>query len=947
MHIGRNGYLYVSESANNRVQIFEGRTSIDKHEDTPTEGVKMLSSRRPVYTIGPTSDEPVGTLSGTMEPWGVTVATPSGDIFVVSKKSKKVMICSSQNYELKEEINQLVWESNSRDSNDMTGLAGITICEDGCLLLTLQNQVVKITLLGQVVASIGKRGHRGRVDTELNTPNGIAVWRDRRVYVADKGNYRVQIFNADLSYRNTCYFPDRPGLRTDIYPESVAVNSGGNVYVTDCRNDCVYVFNSDGRFLFRFGKKGSICSKDRGNLSSPVAISIDHEDYVYVSGSKVGVSIFDREGCFVRAFGACGREPEDFRDIKAMHIDHKGNLYVCESKDNRVRIFAGIKSRDQVEKDRAAILSQEANSDVALPVTVLSNNIREPHGVTEGRNGEIVVVSQANHKVLVFDRDCKLTTQFGAKGDLDGSFNNLTSVAITSENFILVSSHDKLQWFTMEGQLVYVTGNSGKGELEFDHPDSIAIGRDGKIYVLEKRNKRVQILKGDATFHSSFSLKVDHPPEALAVNSEGKIFFADVRDNCVQVFSPEGKYLSMFYNMGPKELTVPAAVAIDDKDNIYVGTISGIVVVFDKAGCFICTFRVSSDIGQFSIIRGLHVGQSGYVYVSECLNNQVQVFRLSSTPYSENSSPSLPPVTTVSLPHRPVFTVGPISSLPVKVLSGVRQPCGIVTGQNGDVFVASHQDNAILIYSSADSQPRWQIAEIKNARDHRNKRINCPYGLAFTQDGYLLVSVQHQMLKMSLDGTVWTFVGNEKNIRGSGERDLSDPRGIAVRKDGLIYLVDQGNHRIQTFQSNFAYLATFSNPNVTERTSECLESVAFNSAGDLFVTDSHNCRVQVYNHNGKFAFAFGKKDDPRRYKRGGLSRPHAIAIDHEDFVYVGGDDGIVSIFNRRGDFVRTFGGPGDKPGQFRDIRGMHIDKYGQLYVCEWITNRIQVFRGQP
>ena len=103
----------------------------------------------------------------------------------------------------------------------------------------------------------------------------------------------------------------------------------------------------------------------------------------------------------------------------------------------------------------------------------------------------------------------------------------------------------------------------------------------------------------------------------------------------------------------------------------------------------------------------------------------------------------------------------------------------------------------------------------------------------------------------------------------------------------------------------------------------------------------------MYNHNGKFAFAFGKKADPRRYKRGGLSRPHAIAIDHEDFVYVGGDDGIVSIFNRRGDFVKTFGGPGDKPGQFRDICGMHIDKYGQLYVCEWITNRIQVFRGQP
>ena len=99
---------------------------------------------------------------------------------------------------------------------------------------------------------------------------------------------------------------------------------------------CAYVFNESGKFLFSFGKKGS--SRDRGSLSSHTAIAIDSEDYVYISESNFGVSIFDKEGCFVKA---CGN---NLKDVKAMHIDSRGNLYACESRNNRVSVFSGIKS---------------------------------------------------------------------------------------------------------------------------------------------------------------------------------------------------------------------------------------------------------------------------------------------------------------------------------------------------------------------------------------------------------------------------------------------------------------------------------------------------------------------------------------------------------------------------------------------------------------------------
>jgi DNA-binding beta-propeller fold protein YncE len=300
-------------------------------------GVKTISSHRPLYTIGPESDVPSMTLTGISEPWGVTVGV-NNDIYIASKKDKKIIIYDGHGHKLREEISELIWES-PQNAKDMANLSDIAVCEDGCLLISIQNQLVKITLDGLVLASVGKRGERGRRDDQLDKPNGIAIGREGQIYVADQGNHRIQIFNADLTYKSTCSFPDHV-RRTDICPEKIAINSAGYSYVTDSKNACVYVFNESGQFLFTFGRKGSL--RDRGSLSSPTAIAIDSEDYVYISESNVGVSIFDSNGNFMKAFSVCEKS---LGNVKAMHIDTRGNLYVCESRNNCVCTFSGNKTQ--------------------------------------------------------------------------------------------------------------------------------------------------------------------------------------------------------------------------------------------------------------------------------------------------------------------------------------------------------------------------------------------------------------------------------------------------------------------------------------------------------------------------------------------------------------------------------------------------------------------------
>ena len=77
---------------------------------------------------------------------------------------------------------------------------------------------------------------------------------------------------------------------------------------------------------------------------------------------------------------------------------------------------------------------------------------------------------------------------------------------------------------------------------------------------------------------------------------------------------------------------------------------------------------------------------------------------------------------------------------------------------------------------------------------------------------------------------------------------------------------------------------------------------------------------------------------------GGTTSPSAITIDSNDNVYVGTGGCSICIFDAAGKFVRSFGEYGSEVGKFSMIRALHIDCRGILYVGEWSSSRIQLFR---
>ena len=566
-----------------------------------------------------------------------------------------------------------------------------------------------------------------------------------------------------------------------------------------------------------------------------------------------------------------------------------------------------------------------------------------------------MVAGYQSHKVLIFSKGYDLVTEFGGQGFVDGRFLCPSGVAIDDENHILVSSINKIQKFTIDGMFVDAVGEQGKGELQFNYPSAVAIGKEGRIYVTEMMNNRVQILNSDLTYRGSFSKASPtlgsgrlSQPQDLAINSEGTVFVADTMNHAVQAFSPEGEFLFRFGKHGagttPGVTTSPMGIAVDPDDYIYVGSAGGPISIFDKKGNFTRTFgSYGSELGQFNLIRGMHVDRFGDLYVCEWTSNRIQIFRgpPAIRAKAENEALSVPkaPKPKVDDARRPAYTIGPKSTTPIKILPDIESPQGIATGKNGELVVTLFQEHEVRIYDK-----KFELKGKFSREEEATARVLCPFAVAIDDNNDILLASPHQICKFTMRGELVDFLEGNRGFSGKEQLQFDSPHSLAIGNEGRIYVSENGNKRIQILNKDLSFFGFATNPHLNKRSKDSPEGIAVNSEGNVYMVDSGNHSVQVYSPNGEYLFKFGKEGHDQQ-KRGTLYSPNAIAIDKDDYVYVGCSN-TISIFDKEGEFIRAFGGYGEDPGQFALIRGLHIDKQGWLYVCEWNNDRIQIFSLQ-
>ena len=214
---------------------------------------------------------------------------------------------------------------------------GIALDDSGNILLSdTQHNCIRKFVVGDSTTSVV--GKEGKGSLQFNRPAGIGTHpRNKKIYVCDSYNHRVQVLNSDLTFCSS--FGSGGSGRVDgkfNRPSGVAFDKSGKVYIADAYNHRVQVFTEDGHFLKQFGKKGT----GDGELNTPVSITVDSNDIVYVTEyDNHRVSIFNCLGQFLRSFGNHTTPSGQFKEPRAIAVDRDGHLYVCDYYNNRIEVF--------------------------------------------------------------------------------------------------------------------------------------------------------------------------------------------------------------------------------------------------------------------------------------------------------------------------------------------------------------------------------------------------------------------------------------------------------------------------------------------------------------------------------------------------------------------------------------------------------------------------------
>ena len=180
--------------------------------------------------------------------------------------------------------------------------------------------------------------------------------------------------------------------------------------------------------------------------------------------------------------------------------------------------------------------------------------------------------------------------------------------------------------------------------------------------------------------------------------------------------------------------------------------------------------------------------------------------------------------------------------------------------------------------------------------------------------------------------------GREFGGSGAGPGQLTEPRGIAVDPKGNLYIADSKNSRIAVFDGGGNFVRAFGSRGEGDGQLNEPSGVAVGPDGEVYVADTWNHRVSRFGPNGEWRGAWR---DPDR----GFFGPRSVVMSGGSlYVSDTGNKRIVR-FDREGHVTGSWGGPGNGPVQFVEPVGLAADASGRIYVADTGNHRVQVLEA--
>jgi len=318
-----------------------------------------------------------------------------------------------------------------------------------------------------------KWGTQGTGDGQFNNPAGIAIDNSSgNVFVTDQYNNRIEKFTSTGGYL-TKWGSSGTGEGQFNYlysnvPMGIAVDSSGNVFVTDTANNRIQKFDTNGNFITMWGwgvatganqfetctsscQAGVYGSSD-GQFKNPMGVTVDSSGNVFVVDTYNNrIQEFTSAGGFITKWGSYGTGNGQFWNPAGVAVDSSDNVYVADTSNKRIQKF-------------------DSNGNF---ITMWG------WGVATG-------ASQFE--------TCTSSCQAGIFGFGDGQFKSPFGIAVDSSDNVYVGGWGdyRIQKFTSSGSFITKWGSSGSGDGQLNSPYGVAVDLSGYVYVADTFNNRIQ-----------------------------------------------------------------------------------------------------------------------------------------------------------------------------------------------------------------------------------------------------------------------------------------------------------------------------------------------------------------------------------------------------------------------------------------------------------------------